>query len=402
MATYNFIDSTGLIVTDTSTLLTEVEDEYKDVFGDDFIVDPGTPEGALISAEATSRASVANNNAALANQINPNYAGGVFLDAIYALTGGARSAGERSTVAVDITGVANTVIPVGATARTTAGDEFTNPTALSIGVGGTVSGTFQSVEIGAIGAPVGTLTTIVDNIIGWETITNPTAAVVGSNQQSDNDVRTARNGELALQGRSLAEAVASNVSAVEGVTSLVFRENPTAVATIPPAVAPIALAPHSVWAVVQGGVDEDVANALYEAKSAGAAWNGSESVDVTDQSSGQTSEVLFDRPTEIPMLARVTVRADNTSTVDPTPAVKSAIVDYANGDIEGESGFIVGNDVSPFELAGAVNIQSPEVYVTLLEIAYDDPVPAYVTATLVIELNEIATILETDIQVVLV
>ena len=83
---YEYVDSAGLILPDTSELETEVEDEYKAVFGDDLDVNPETPEGILITAEVTQRAGLVSSNAQVANQINPNFAGGVFLGAIAALT----------------------------------------------------------------------------------------------------------------------------------------------------------------------------------------------------------------------------------------------------------------------------------------------------------------------------
>src|ERR1700748_2899361 len=110
MALYNFIIESGVIVPDTSELLSEVQQEYKDVFGEDLNVNPETPQGILINAEALSRGSVADNNAALANQINPNIAGGVFLDAICALTGLIRTPDTASTVLAQVTGVAGTTI----------------------------------------------------------------------------------------------------------------------------------------------------------------------------------------------------------------------------------------------------------------------------------------------------
>lgn len=90
MADYQFITSQGVIVPDTSTLRDDVENEYRSVFGQDLDVNPETPQGALITMEVENRDSVARNNAELANQINPDLAGGIFLDAIWALMGGQR------------------------------------------------------------------------------------------------------------------------------------------------------------------------------------------------------------------------------------------------------------------------------------------------------------------------
>jgi len=73
MALYNFIESTGTIVPDTSDLLTAVQGEYTSAFGEDLNLDPETPQGILISMEVLARAAVAANNANLANQTNPDF-----------------------------------------------------------------------------------------------------------------------------------------------------------------------------------------------------------------------------------------------------------------------------------------------------------------------------------------
>src|SRR5262249_30052068 len=116
MANYQYLNETGTIVPDTSDLLNGVGNEFKGAFGADLSVTSDTPQGVLIAAETEARDAVVRNNAALANQINPNIAGGVFLDAIAALTGLTRDSAKRSSVLCDLTGVAGTIIPAGSQA----------------------------------------------------------------------------------------------------------------------------------------------------------------------------------------------------------------------------------------------------------------------------------------------
>jgi hypothetical protein len=86
---------------------------------------------------------------------------------------------------------------------------------------------------------------------------------------------------------------------------------------------------------------------------------------------------------------------------DPVTATKNAILDYANGDVDGENGFQVGIDVSPFELSYAVNVANVGIFVTKIEIAYDVMGPVYATDTLAIAIDEVATIIESGIQVII-
>ena len=108
----NYLTQTGIVVPDVSDILAEVQGEYVSVFGSDMSTDPSTPQGVLITAEALARTQVVQNNAALANQINPNVAGGTFLDAIMALTGVQRTPQSQTVVTnVTVTGVVGTVDP---------------------------------------------------------------------------------------------------------------------------------------------------------------------------------------------------------------------------------------------------------------------------------------------------
>lgn len=393
---YLYIKETGTVVPDTSTILTGVQDEYKTAFGTDLDVSPATPQGLLISAETAARDQVVRNNAALANQINPNIAGGIFLDAICALTALERDKATRSTVTATLTGVDGTVIPEGSRAQTPSGAVFESTGDVTI-ASGTASVVFQSVDYGPIPCGIADLTQIVDPVLGWETITNSLAADLGTEEQTDQSLRALRRMTLAIQGVALPEAIISALYVVPGVKSLKFRENITAsTATIDG----VSMVAHSVYACVDGGTNLDVATALLANKSLGANWNGGVSVNVVEPTSGQTYAVKFDRPTAVPIMARAWVRSDS-ALVDPVSATKEAMIAYANGEMEGELGFVVGAAVSSFELAGAVNRSAPGIYVQKVETS-DDGGSNWSTDEIEIGIDQIATLAIADISVTVI
>lgn len=396
MADYQYIDETGVIVPDTATVQTEVEGEYKAVFGQDLVVTANTPQGVLITAEVSARSNVLRNNAAVANQINPNLAGGVFLDAIWALTGGQRIAANYSVVpGVHLLGLPGTVVPAGSQASLTDGTLFASVSAVTLDGGGNGYVDFQAVETGPIAANIGALTQIVTAVLGWDQVTNPTAATLGRNEESDLASRMRRKNTLSLQNVALPDAITSALYDTLNVRSLTFRENYTSAdATIDG----IFLLANSVWACVDGGTDADVAAALLAHKSLGANWNGAVTVNLTDPASGQSYPVKFDRPADVPVKARVTVRNLGALT-DVPAAVRQAIVDYAAGLQDGEPGFVVGASVSSFELAGAVNRQAPGIYVQNCEISLVSPT-SWLVGQIAIALNEIASIASGNIEVV--
>jgi hypothetical protein len=400
MADYEFITATGTVLPDTSTLLADVQDEFREAFGADLVVTPDTPQGVLITAEALARDAVARNNAALANQINPNLAGGVFLDALWALTGGARVRATFSLVTgVELTGAPGAVIPAGAIASVgDGGARFELTGAVDLGAGGAGVGTFQALESGPVAAAIGALNWIVSGVLGWETVTNPAAAVPGLSEESDLAARRRRRGTLALQSVALAESIVSGLNDVEGVRSVLFRENVT---NAPLVIEGYALDPHSVLAVVSGGTDLDVATTLLARKSCGAAWNGTTVVNVLEPVSGQTYPVRFLRPTLVPIFVEVTVRLAGGAVVsDPAQAVRDALMAYAGGQLANEDGWTIGTDASPFELASAINSAAPGLFVTVLEIGLALGVVA--AATLPITIIQQAQLIEGNISVTVI
>lgn len=362
MADYSYVTTTGVIVPDTAAIQQDVIGEFREALGEDLIVTPDTPQGVLIVAETLARDQVARNNAALANQINPNLAGGVFLDAIWALTGGERRRATRSlAAAVEVTGVPGALIPAGARARIgAAGALFESVGAVILSNLGAAVIDFQSVDTGAVAAAPGALDTIVTPVLGWETVTNPTPAVLGEPEESDLSARTRRRQTLALQGVALPEAILSGVHAVPDVRSALFRENVTAADIV---IEGVTLTPHSIFVCVEGGTDEDIAAALLRKKSLGAGWNGTTTVNVVEPVSGQPYAVKFQRPALVPIFAQVTVR-QSVGGGDAAQTVRQALVAYANGQVTGEEGFTIGADVSPFELAGAISRYDPSLFVS--------------------------------------
>ena len=366
---YVYLVPQGVVVPDTSGIYATTQSWWTQALGADIITTPDTPQGTIAVGDALALDSVINNNAALANQINPNVAGGVFLDAIGLLTGTQRNVQTPTVVSgVTLTGVVGTVIPIGAQAKTAAGDVFQLTSAVTIPSGGTTTGNFQSVAYGPIPCAGSALTTIVTAVIGWETVTNSAAGVLGSTTQSDQAFRAYRLNTLAFQALSLAEAITSALYAVPGVTSLTFQEN---VANTTQTINGISMVSHSVYACIAGGVDTAIAAALLENKSSGAAWNGGTVVSVVEPASGQTYAVAFDRPTPVDIYVKVTTPNGNEA------AINQSILDYMNGLIsitnqDGTTqtlpGFVVGGDISPFDIAGAIQAENPGIYLTNVQI----------------------------------
>lgn len=407
MASYNFDLLKGVIIPDTSTTLAEVQAEYKDAFGEGLITTSDTPQGVLINAETTSRNNVLRIIATILNQINPNQAGGIFLDAIGLLTNVQRQAASYTLVpSVVLTGSPTTIVPEGSQATLgTDGEIFQSLSTVVLDDSGEAIVDFQAINPGSIAVVVGQLNTVaVNQVLGWETVYNPVEGEIGSNTQSDIAFRLYRKKTLATQGSASLMAMYAGVTEVKGVIGVFGQENPTSSTVI---LNNVTMSPHSFYFCVDGGLDNDVANGLFYKKSGGAAYvNGAPgatpiSVELSYNFTGITTPViytiLFDRPEEIPILAKVTVKFSN-SVSDIVGAVKQAILDYASGALDQEPGFTIGESVSSFELSGAITSEYPSIYVKSVQTALASS-PIFSSDEIEIGVYQKATINESSISV---
>lgn len=364
MSDYQFITERGVIVPDTADSRERVIELFRSAFGNDIDTDPSTPSGLLITMFTEQRDAVARNNAALANQINPEQSMGVFLDTLFGFTGGHRTPATRSIInGVTLTGDAGTVVPAGTIARSFNGDQFQSMAQVTLNASGTATVDFIAIEYGAIECGAHELQTIETSVLGLIGIDNTTGAVVGRKSETDSQVRRRRRKTLAIQSMSTPEAIRSRLGNIEAVRSHQFLENYTDETVVKRG---ITLKEHSIWACVEGGTDAEIATALHESKTMGAGYNGSVQYDIVDPRSLVPYPVLFDRPREVALLIRVTVRS---SSLDVQSLVPALVMNYVNGELEGDVSFVVGVDVSPWEISGAINQQEPLISVQKVELS---------------------------------
>lgn len=386
MANFVYTDNNGIIVADTSDIKTEVQTEMQAALGDDISLEDGTPQGRLIDMETEARSQVAINNAYIANMWNFSTSTGLALDAWGSNFGLTRNPATASRVTATVTGVAGTVISQGSTASTQEGNIFYAENNITIGIGGSATGVFVSKEKGEISCPANSLTKIIDGTLGWETITNANAAVIGTKRQSDESFKQEFYNSGLFLGFSLWQDYENALNQVDGViSSYIYDNGEDSAVTIDTG---LSVPKHSLYACIDGGSDTDVAMALLNRKSVGCDWGGTTtSVTVTEPVYGNSVTVKFDRPTEIEIYSAISIDTSNSSLSDPAATVKQAVSDYVNK-------LKVGGDVYPFQIAQAINSAAQGVRITSLTINKYGVSPA--TSPITIHLNEVAKISDLD------
>ncbi|MCP1404568.1 hypothetical protein [Achromobacter insolitus] len=143
------------------------------------------------------------------------------------------------------------------------------------------------------GAAVGDLNGVVTQVDGWDSVDNLQAGVAGRLAESAAELRARYPTGLFRLGAATAPSIAPNVrDRVAGVRTVkVFMNNTDD---------PDALGrpPHSVHVVVDGGLDDEVAEAIFRVAAAGIDTHGQQLVVVKDDE-GADQPIRFDRPERV-------------------------------------------------------------------------------------------------------
>lgn len=397
---YEYNTEQGIIVPDTDEVKTDVENEYMSVFGSDLDLSASTPQGRLIEMEALARQQAVGLCALIANQINIDYATGQYLDGIGAFYGVSRLGATRTRVLATVTGVQDTIIPAGSIAETTAGDRFYCENDTTIPAGGSTTTYFLAEELGEIPCATNSLTSIVSQIIGWESVDNGAAAQIGQNIESDLAYKQ-RIKNTRYNGNSLIQSIRGALNQVENVKSSFVYDNGTSQAITYDG---ISIPAHSILIVVDGGTDAAVAAAILHKKSSGSGYTSitdqAVTVNVPDGAYGVNYPVIFNRPEQLAFDVEIEVAQNTYTGSDLEQAVKDAIESWANGEIAGVDGLKIGQNVSPYEIGAAVSEKIPQIYIKSVNICLHGGTPA--AAELTCTVAQIYTISESNITVTVV
>lgn len=309
---------------------------------------------------------------------SPDGAIGLGLDQVSAITGTLREGARPSTVSENLDLDAATTVPVGSIVAVAGNPtaQFRTLAAVTSVLAGVYPVEMESVDDGPVVANAGTLTVIVTPVTGWNSATNPLDADLGADVESDPHLRLKREEELRQQGTTPVDALRADLLALEGVEQVRIYEN---VGHAPDA---DGVPGHAFEAVVIGGVDAVVAQAIWDGKATGINTHGTSS-EVVEDTAGGEHDVEFTRPVEVDIWVAVTVLVDpDLFPVDGDLQIQEAIV--ALGDLSE-----IGEDVIRTRFyAPALSI--PGVLdVTVLKV--DDVDPPVSTGNVVIGSRQIAT-----------
>lgn len=365
---------TGLVVPTEAEILAGVQADINSAFGGGLNPALETPQGQMASSQTAIIADKNAQIAEIANQVNPDYADGRWQDAIAKIYFLTRIPASGTVVTATVTGLNGTVIPVGAQAQNSStGDIYTCTSGATIGVSGSATVVFTAVVPGPAACASGALDTIYQLIPGWNTITNASAGAVGRYAETRQEFETRRAASVALNSNGSVQSVYANVLAVSGVLSAYAIDNPT---SAPVTTGGVTLDANSLYVAVVGGIDMDVAEAIWQRKSAGCSYVGTTSVIVYDTTNYQSPypqyTVKFTRPTNVPIFFDVQIRTNSRLPTNINTLIQNAIISAFSGG-DGGSAASIGADMFASRFYYPVALTDPNVEIVSIKIGTTTP-----------------------------
>lgn len=332
-----YIDQSGLNIPTYQDIEDYLVAQAKAIYGSDIFLDNSSQDFQFIAAIAQVIYDTLLSTQLAYNSRGPVTAIGTGLDDVVALNGVTREPATNSTVTLDLTGSAYTVISNGLVSDTN-GNVWELPASVSLDSGGAATVTATCQTEGAITALAGQVVIIQTPTLGWTSVTNPQAATVGRDAESDSELRARQAVSVANPSQALTTGILGAVLAVDSVVSAQLYENDTSatVMEINGVGAPYGYPEHSITLVVDGGDGEEIANQIALRKTPGCYTNGTEEYTIVDRF-GVPVTIRFYRPVTqvIEVVLNITPLNGYTATVGA--AAKQAVVDYLNSLVAGQS-----------------------------------------------------------------
>lgn len=395
------ITNTGVTIPTTDDVLNGVMLDLNESFGGNLNTTTlATPQGYL-GENITYYITQLNSTVAyLLSQLDPLTAEGRWQDAIGRLYYLTRKPATSTAVACQMIGQPNATITAGALAT-----DGTYIYALTGDVtftsGGTTTGSFENQTKGAIACPANTLNRISVAQSGWDAVNNSSAGVVGSEIETTQDFEYRRNMSVSVNARDSLFSIRSAVFSVADIIDVYAIENSTSSA-VSVGVTNKSILANSIYVCVSGGLDADIANAIWSKKSVGCNMTGSTTVTVYDESAGfipyPSYSIKFQRAASTPIYFTVNIGNHPLLPSDYVTQVKAAITKAFNGQ-DGGSRARIGADIYASRFysgitAVSVNLRLISVYVGLTA--------SPTTSEIQIGIDQIPTISDSQISVVLV
>ena len=353
------ITPTGITIDTLSELIERLSTEYRNIYGQDIAIDQDTADGQRIGIESKLILDVQTALLYLYTSLDVDQAKGEALNRAIKYAGIVRRQATNSTWDLTVTADRFLTIPSGYTIKDESGQEWQTVTDYDLFVGAN-SVSFESVNLGAVVGLIGSTFEQVTVYLGITGIAASVSAVVGIDEETDEELRLRRNRSLQNPSYSTIGSMTGKLFNVNNVIDVMVYENSSDVYD-----ALLDLNAHSIWCVVEGGDVAAIAEVIAKQKTAGTGLKGDITgtyLETLDNGRVITHLMKFDRPDYIDVYVKVDATRTTSSPVDT--ALLAANLAKAS--------FKIGDPVDAFALYEVATVDFKGAYLSNLQISDDD------------------------------
>ena len=317
------ITETGLELDDYNTILGNLQTSLNTIYstdGEEINFGSETPDGQMTNIYAQGGSDVRELIREVYNSFDPEKCSGTIQDSRYALNYLTRNGGTFTVQNIDVTvnqtvtlqGLDGSYNDLNASSYTVSDDSgglwyLIDTTTIEAGVH---SLPFRYQTYGEIQPTIGTITNQVTIVLGVTAVNNSVAPTsLGSEQETDAQFRVRRSRSTEKRGQNNLDAALGKLLDLEGVTDAINYVNQTN------ATDETGTPPWTVWFIVEGGANADIADIIYE-NSCGLPMRGEVEVNAISVA-GQEFKVKFDRVNPVPLYIKFDFQAyEDLETID--------------------------------------------------------------------------------------
>jgi len=391
----NTIDDTGFNRVRFQDLRLEKAQEYKDGFGNQSLkTDDQSGVGQEISISTFSEDDLASRFETLLSVFDPTAAQGVHLSRLAIVMNKRRQDAVNSSVTLSITADGSGATVSEGFQVSDTPDTVTFQTTEEVIIAPSATEDVEAISLagGSIEAAAGILTVIKTPVFGVASVTNTLAANVGRFRETDTELRP-RMLSSSSSSSPTVSGIQTAVSNVDGVIKVEVIENATG------SVSAEGIPAKSVFPIVDGGSDSDIAQALITGGVA-AGIGYTEPADIpaativsdtfADPVTGQVQTAFWARPDDVQIFVEVTLNKLGDYPGDGDTRVAANIEQWIIDNSE------FGEDLFASQLYNPVQDVPGAVVVTL----FIGLAPSPVGSTVAIDLFEVAAIAAGDVVVI--
>ena len=318
--------SNGLTISTLNELVSQLETDFKAIYGNDINLEQNSPDGQLLNIFAQAGIDVRELISQVYGTFDPDSASGRVLDERCAINNVFRKGGTRTTV--NITIVTDRTVHLegasddfesGYTIQDDAGTQFVLSSSVDLVAGTHTDIEFKAKDIGAVETMPNTITTPVTIVLGVISVNNPTAGTTGVNEESDAELKIRRRQSISIGSSGYLNGLKASLAQLPGMNDVAVYENCT---NDNPDTNGIPA--HSIWVVVDGGTAADIADTIFRKRSAGCGMKGAQSYTILTPS-GQNFVAKWDNKTTKALSIKFNIQKTLSTATFDLSAIKNYI-----------------------------------------------------------------------------